>query len=199
MIVACGRCNKRYSVADEELLARSVTIRCRNCHNVISVPAPGKAHQPNPGAAAVPWEGESASAQRPEPVSGQWFLALHGKQVGPVPSAELTARCRSGEVRANTYLWRAGMPAWQLAAQIPEIQSVLALSSAAAVPHPVETAAPTPGIASSGAPGQHPFDVADVNPARFHAVGETTHALIARSGIRSRNALWKMVAAGGAC
>ena len=193
MIVTCGRCNKRYSVSDDKLLARSAKIRCRNCEYVISVPSSGQAHQPNPGAAAVLW-GKSDPAQPPAGLSGEWFLALHGKQVGPVPGAELTARCRSGEVTANTYLWRAEMTDWQLAAQIPEIQSVLALGSAARAP--AESAAPTPDIASSAANGQDPFNVADVDPARFHAAGETTHALIGRSGIRSQNPLWKMVAAG---
>ena len=86
------------------------------------------------------------------------------------------------------------MTDWQLAAQISEIQSVLALGSAARAP--AESAAPTPDIASSAANGQDPFNVADVDPARFHAAGETTHALIGRSGIRSQNPLWKMVAAG---
>jgi hypothetical protein len=86
------------------------------------------------------------------------------------------------------------MTDWQLAAQVPEIQSLLALGSATAAP--AEPAAPTPGIASSAAHGEDPFNVADVNPARFHVAGETTHSLIARSGIHRRNPLWKMVAAG---
>lgn len=193
MIVTCGRCNKRYSVADEKLVARSVKIRCRNCHNIISVTSSGQAHQPTPGAAAVPWE-EPVPARSPPALSGQWFLGVQGKQVGPIDGADVTARCRSGEVTASTYLWRAGMTAWQFAAQIPEVQSVLVLGST--TPAPAESAAPTPGIASNGAHGQDPFNVEDVNPARFHAVGETTHALIARSGIRSRNPLWKLVAAG---
>jgi predicted Zn finger-like uncharacterized protein len=51
-----------------------------------------------------------------------WFAMLHGKQAGPMTSAELRARIDEGAVGPRTYLWRDGMEAWQRAKDLPELQ-----------------------------------------------------------------------------
>jgi uncharacterized RDD family membrane protein YckC len=43
----------------------------------------------------------------------QWYYADGGRQTGPLDDASFRDLVNSGKVRAETLVWRAGMPAWQ--------------------------------------------------------------------------------------
>lgn len=42
-----------------------------------------------------------------------WYYAVGGKQQGPVEDAQLDALVRSGQIAADTLIWREGMANWQ--------------------------------------------------------------------------------------
>ncbi|MDE6340153.1 MAG: DUF4339 domain-containing protein [Muribaculaceae bacterium] len=55
-----------------------------------------------------------------------YFAILDGKQVGPMPKADLPA----AGVTRETLVWRAGMPEWQKAESIPELNDIFMEDSA---------------------------------------------------------------------
>src|SRR3954452_10134980 len=43
----------------------------------------------------------------------EWYYVEAGKQAGPVTEADLDKLVSSGRIRADTLVWREGMPNWQ--------------------------------------------------------------------------------------
>ncbi len=54
-----------------------------------------------------------------------FFLALNGQQAGPFELGLLRSKAQSGELRADTLVWRQGMAAWQPAKDVPEVATLL--------------------------------------------------------------------------
>jgi len=52
-----------------------------------------------------------------------WYYAVGGNRQGPVPDAELHGKIASGEIRADTLVWSAGMTDWTKAGEIPGLIS----------------------------------------------------------------------------
>jgi hypothetical protein len=75
--------------------------------------------------------------------SVNYFVMLGEKQAGPFASQELTSLIVTGQVNKDTYVWRAGMPAWEPAANVPEVLRLVALA-----PPPM----PTPPPFAAGEP-----------------------------------------------
>lgn len=48
----------------------------------------------------------------------QWYYAIDGVRHGPVPTEELVRLVQAGTIRADTLVWRSGMPEWQPYGQI---------------------------------------------------------------------------------
>ena len=42
-----------------------------------------------------------------------WYYVENGERVGPIDEADLSARARAGQVRAETLVWTDGMASWQ--------------------------------------------------------------------------------------
>lgn len=72
----------------------------------------------------------------PPPVPGSgvggapFFLAVDGRQHGPFEAGLLVNKIRSGELRAETLVWRNGMAQWLPAGQVPELSAVFAQAAA---------------------------------------------------------------------
>ncbi|MBX3385179.1 MAG: SPFH domain-containing protein [Phycisphaeraceae bacterium] len=72
----------------------------------------------------------------PPPVPGggvggaPFFLAVDGRQHGPFEAGLLVNKIRSGELRAETLVWRNGMAQWLPAGQVPELSAVFAQAAA---------------------------------------------------------------------
>ena len=62
----------------------------------------------------------------PPPPVVQWYAYVNGNQVGPMTPAQLSAAVQSGQVTAETHLWRQGMANWTAAAGLPELASAFA-------------------------------------------------------------------------
>jgi hypothetical protein len=52
-----------------------------------------------------------------------WFVAVGDKQEGPYSEDEFRDLIARGAVRADTYVWADGMPAWQFAGDVPGLLS----------------------------------------------------------------------------
>lgn len=62
-------------------------------------------------------------------VPNQWYVAVDGKQAGPLSDMELKELVKSKKVEENTLVWRPGLAAWQLACNVPEINKFLLLNA----------------------------------------------------------------------
>ncbi|MCB0506902.1 MAG: SPFH domain-containing protein [Chitinophagales bacterium] len=60
----------------------------------------------------------------PPPVM-QIFVAVNGQQTGPFDVPALTQMAQSGQLKSDTLVWKAGMPAWAAASTLTELASVL--------------------------------------------------------------------------
>jgi hypothetical protein len=58
---------------------------------------------------------------------GAFFVILDGKQAGPFSEDEMTRLILQGAVGKTTYVWRAGMPAWERCENVPEVLRLVAL------------------------------------------------------------------------
>jgi uncharacterized protein (TIGR00266 family) len=56
----------------------------------------------------------------------QWFMAIAGQQVGPVPIDEVVKNIRGGTVDGTTLVFTAGMANWTPLASVPELAAYLA-------------------------------------------------------------------------
>jgi hypothetical protein len=85
-----------------------------------------------------------------------WFVAVGDKQEGPYSEDEFRDLIARGAVRADTYVWADGMPAWQFAGDIPGL-----LSSGRAPPAmpPREGASVAIGGSQSGQPFSIDFSI----------------------------------------
>ena len=58
----------------------------------------------------------------------EFYAVIDGEQKGPFGQADLSAMIESGEVRADTHVWREGMDEWAGAASVPEIAELIVLA-----------------------------------------------------------------------
>jgi membrane protease subunit (stomatin/prohibitin family) len=62
--------------------------------------------------------GASAAAVPPPlPNATQWFVAVNGQQMGPLPESNLTGMVSAGQLTPTTLVWSQGMPGWVPARQ----------------------------------------------------------------------------------
>ncbi len=58
----------------------------------------------------------------------QWYLAVEGKQIGPLSADEVARRLESGAADAQTLCWTGGMAGWMPLASVPAFNSKFASS-----------------------------------------------------------------------
>lgn len=78
--------------------------------------------------------------QPPAPPAGaiaQWHISTNGQQAGPYTIAQLQQMVGSGAISRTTYVWKAGMAAWEQAGNIQEVAAIFG-----AVPPPPPPSAP---------------------------------------------------------
>lgn len=57
-----------------------------------------------------------------------YYVVLDGKSVGPLATSELSRLIAQRRVTKETYVWKPGMPDWQLAESVPEVLKLVALT-----------------------------------------------------------------------
>ena len=80
----------------------------------------------------------TASVPVPPPAQGvvNYMLSINGQQYGPYNMQQMQQMAKTGQLTARSYVWCAGMPAWEMAGNRPDLAS---LFTPAAPPMP-----PTP-------------------------------------------------------
>lgn len=91
--------------------------------NAFSQPA----QQQAPAAPAAPPAGPP-----PLPPQDQWYIGANGQQLGPFDLNGLAGQAGAGTLTRASLVWKAGLPQWTAAGQVPELGSVFA-----AVPPPL--------------------------------------------------------------
>ena len=88
-----------------------------------------------------------------------WHYMKNGAQAGPVSTDELKALLASGTIKADTLVWREGLPGWVASSTLSEFAGAA----------PVAPPAP-PAAASSGGPGVLTPEADDVEKNKVFAV-----------------------------
>ena len=57
-----------------------------------------------------------------------YYAVLDGKQTGPFSEQELSHLITEKKIVKETYIWKPGMPNWELAEKLPEILKLVALA-----------------------------------------------------------------------
>jgi|GEM_PF-1051815 len=149
MKFTCERCSTRYSISDEKVQGKVLKIRCKTCGNIIVVREQG-ATSAQPEAAQMAAAGGGRAAPRTEldvgggaprptaPSAGnvEWFVAIKGKQHGPMRHADVVNLYRQGKITARSYCWNEGLPEWIRLRELPDFQSVLGGAQPATPPPP---------------------------------------------------------------
>lgn len=68
-------------------------------------------------------------AAKPQVPEAGYYVVIDEKQAGPLSEDDLTVLARRGTLKGDTFMWRAGMPGWKLAGDIPEINKILLLNA----------------------------------------------------------------------
>lgn len=55
----------------------------------------------------------------------EWFVAVGGERLGPIPQAELLTLAREGRIKASDLVWHEGVAQWIPAGQATELAGVL--------------------------------------------------------------------------
>lgn len=83
---------------------------------------------------------QNAMNTPPPMPSVQYMVAVNGQQTGPFNMQQLQQMVQTGQLTAQTYVWKQGMAQWELAGNVQELASLFA----APAPPPVPGGAPTP-------------------------------------------------------
>ncbi len=63
----------------------------------------------------------------PPPIPNvQYHISVNGAQSGPFNLQQLAAMAASGQINMQTYVWKQGMPGWELAGNVAELQGIFA-------------------------------------------------------------------------
>ena len=64
----------------------------------------------------------------PQPIASIYYVAIYGRQVGPLSESELMELIRDKKVSKDTLAWMPGMPTWQPIEQVPAVLKLIALT-----------------------------------------------------------------------
>jgi predicted Zn finger-like uncharacterized protein len=127
----CPSCSAKYQIADDKLTGRLAKMKCRKCGTLIPIVA--EPSHKTPGADSV----RRAATIKPEVVAfappsllpqleaQEWHAGIKGKPVGPLSRSEVATRIRSGDISAETYVWRDGMDGWKVLPEVPQLSDLL--------------------------------------------------------------------------
>jgi uncharacterized protein (AIM24 family) len=88
---------------------------------------------------------------RQEVAMAEWYVAIDGKQVGPLPEEQVAADLRAGKIDSQTLVFTTGMSDWAMARDVPGLAPYLpaARPAAAPAPAPARAAEPSPRASST--------------------------------------------------
>lgn len=90
--------------------------------------SPQQQQQPAPQQYAPPPAAPAQPGPPPLPQQDQWYIGVNGQQLGPFDLTGLAAQVSAGTLTPTTLVWKAQLPAWTAAGQVPELAPVLSSS-----------------------------------------------------------------------
>jgi predicted Zn finger-like uncharacterized protein len=154
MKIVCDACQAKYSISDDKVQGKVFKIRCKKCSNIIVVrggasvaePAPQPQQEKDTRVYDYGYEGGDRAPAGDEAV---WHVVINQDQVGPMTAVDVQRRFTSGEIDAETYIWREGFPDWLPFNQVDTFAGLLASSGAAGAGPPPAAASPRGGGADA--------------------------------------------------
>lgn len=141
MKIVCDACQAKYSISDDKVQGKVFKIRCKKCSNIIVVrggasvaePAPAPQQEKDTRVYDYGYEGGDHAPAGDEAV---WHVVINQDQVGPMTAVDVQHRFASGEIDAETYIWREGFADWMPLAQVDTFAALLASGAPAAAAAP---------------------------------------------------------------
>ena len=66
--------------------------------------------------------------QPPQMPQSQYYVNINNQQAGPFNLQQLAQMAQSGQITSQSYVWKQGMPQWDIAENVQELQSIFAPS-----------------------------------------------------------------------
>lgn len=66
-----------------------------------------------------------------------YYVSVNGAQSGPFNMQQLSQMAQSGQINVQTYVWKQGMPGWEMAGNIAELQTLFMPKAPGAMPPPM--------------------------------------------------------------
>ncbi len=88
------------------------------------------------GAAQAPAAAPAAAAPPPLPQASTYFIAVGGQQTGPLDMATIQQQIQSGQITADTLVWKDGMANWTKAQDVSEVAGLFAATPPPLPPQP---------------------------------------------------------------
>ncbi len=156
MNFSCPTCSAKYHIADENVIGRTLKMKCRKCE--AEIPIQGRAVSIIPqlsdvesvppssrprlsvissdrlrlslpyrtGASGRPSEPPSLPPSAAEGPEQRFRVAIRGKSVGPLDRRELRDKLEEGEISEASYVWRPGMTRWTRLGEVSELAELVA-------------------------------------------------------------------------
>lgn len=84
---------------------------------------------PNLLSQCMPGNPQNSQTVPPQvPAEAQYFLVVDNAQAGPFKECDLLMMAKNNLIKADTLVWKTGMPKWLPANQVPEVNKLLLLS-----------------------------------------------------------------------
>lgn len=115
---ACQSCGQKYAIPDSQVCGRRLKVRCTMCQHAMEVDGRG-----------LP-AGSHSTLPVPRPRADRaplrvWYTAVAGRPQGPYTPQDILGLVEFGEVRARTWMWKEGMPAWERVSNAAALEWVL--------------------------------------------------------------------------
>ncbi len=145
MKFVCDRCHTRYNISDEKVKGKVLKVRCKTCGNIIvvreqgaesavAVAAAGGSRGPAPRTEVDMGARKSVPPARP---NIEWFVAIKGKQHGPMSHDEVVRFFREGKIHERSYCWHEDLAGWTRLRELPDFKDL--------TEEPVKTPSSPPG------------------------------------------------------
>ena len=76
----------------------------------------------------------------PPPIPNvMYYVVINGEQSGPYSMSQMQQMTTNGQLNQQTYVWKQGMPSWEIASNVPDLAVLFTLQNSGVVPPPLPT------------------------------------------------------------
>ena len=181
MKIVCDACQAKYSISDDKVQGKVFKIRCKKCSNIIVVrggasvaePAPQPQQEKDTRVYDYGYEGGDRAPAGDEAV---WHVVINQDQVGPMTAVDVQRRFSSGEIDAETYVWREGFPDWLPLAQVDTFSALSASAGGGGAIAPAGRSTGSEAVASMFGGGSEDAGASRSDPGDLFAAASASSA-----------------------